>query len=93
MPTKNSRNASTVSSGNHSFEFVLRRLTGENLKPRDLFLAAKSSFDCGIEHSHARGPDIRPGAIAADEWNYGLIRNIQFSVLVIFSPAGGATSL
>src|SRR5206468_6909870 len=63
--------------GQPFIEFVLRGLTGENLKPRDLFLAAESFFDRGIEHSHTRGPDIRPGAIAADEWNYRLIRNIQ----------------
>ena len=59
-------------------EFVLRCLTGENFKPRDLFLAAKSFFDRGIEHPHARGPDVRSRAISTNEWNDGLFRNIQF---------------
>ncbi len=64
--------------GQPFIEFVLRRLTGENFKPGDLFLAAISFFDRGIEHAHARGPDVRPGAIAANERNDRLIRNIQF---------------
>ena len=59
-------------------EFVLRCLAGENFEPRDLFSAAVRFFDRGIEHAHARGPDVRPGAVAANKWNDRMIRHIQF---------------
>src|SRR4030095_1265724 len=59
-------------------EFILCRLAGVHLKPRDLLLAAVCFFDRGIEHAHARGPDVRPGSVSADKWNDRLIRHIQF---------------
>src|SRR5205807_8289406 len=58
-------------------EFVLCCLAGEHLKPCDLFSAAVCFFDCGIEHTLTRGPDVRPGSISSDKRNDRLIRDIQ----------------
>ncbi len=54
-------------------KLVLGRLAGKNFKPRDFLLAAVSFFDRGIEDAHARGPDVRPGPVAANERNHGVI--------------------
>ena len=59
-------------------EFVFRRLTGEDLEPRNLSLPAVSLFDRGIHHPHARRPDIGPGAVAANKRNHRMIRHVQF---------------
>ena len=50
-------------------------LAGKNFKPRDFLLAAVSFLDRGIEDAHARGPDVRPGPVAANERNHGVIRD------------------
>src|SRR5437870_3054877 len=59
-------------------EFVLRRLPGKNLEPRDFLPAAVSFFYRRIEHALTRRPDVRPGTISTDKWNDRLIRYIQF---------------
>src|SRR5207302_11440173 len=56
-------------------KLVLGRLAGKNFKPRDFPLAAVSFLDRGIEHARARGPDVRPGSVAANERNHGVIRD------------------
>ena len=56
-------------------EFVLRRLPGEDLEPRDLLLPAIGFLDRRIEHALARRPDITPRPVAADERNHRPIRH------------------
>ena len=62
-------------------EFVLGHLPGENFEPRNFLFTAESFLDRGIEHAHAGRPDIRSGAISANERNNWLIRNLQLSVI------------
>ena len=59
---------------------LLRRLAGEDFEPGHLPFAAIGFFDRGIEHAYARGPNIRPGPIAANKWNYRSIRHSQTSL-------------
>jgi hypothetical protein len=42
---------------------VLGLLARGHFEPRDLFLAAERLGDGGVEHTHARAPDVRAGAI------------------------------
>ena len=53
--------------GQPVIEFVLGGFAGENFEPGDLSLAAIGFLHRGIEHAFAGRPDIRPGAVAADE--------------------------
>ena len=62
-------------------ELVLGRLAGIHLEPGDLALAAVGLLHRGIEHALAGRPDIRAGAVAADEREHGVVRNVQLSVL------------
>src|SRR5207302_9946163 len=59
-------------------ELVFRRLTGEDLKPRDFLLAAIRFLDRRIEHAYTCGPNVRPSAIATDKWNDWTLRHIEF---------------
>ena len=56
-----------------------RRLTREHLHPRDLPRSAVRFLHRGIEHAHARGPDVRPGAVAADERDDGISGDFEFA--------------
>src|SRR5438552_16144307 len=53
--------------GQPSVKLILRRLTGEYLKPRNFLFAAVGFFNCRIKHPHTCRPNVRPGAIATDE--------------------------
>src|SRR5260370_33829249 len=62
-------------------EFVDRSRPGENLKPADLLFPVVCFFDRCIEDAHARGPDVRPGAVPANERNDRLVRDLQLSLV------------
>src|SRR5260370_40933408 len=62
-------------------EFVDRSRPGENLKPADLLFPVVCFFDRRIEDAHARGPDVRPGAVPANERNDRLVRDLQLSLV------------
>ena len=81
MPTRSSRNASSVSSGSQLPDLVERLLPGEHFLPNDLPLAAVGLRDRRVEHALARPPDIGPGAVAFDERNDRPIRHRQAAVL------------
>ena len=55
-------------------------LAGENLHPMNLALAAVGLLHRGVEHPHARPPDVAAGAVAFDERNDGLVGHVQFAV-------------
>ena len=67
--------------GQPFIEFVLRCLASEDFKPGDFLFAAESFFNCGIEHAHACCPNIRSGAVPADEWNDRLVRHLEGSLV------------
>ena len=70
-------------------ELVLGRLAGIHLEPGDLALAAVSLLHRGIEHALAGRPDVRAGAVAADEREEGLSGTMRFAVLDGNLAAGG----
>ena len=45
------------------------------------FLAAVRFRDCGIEHAHARAPNVRPGTVAFDEGNDRIVRDLKPAVV------------
>src|SRR5207237_2698331 len=59
-----------------AIEFVFRGLTGKDFKPGDFLFAPVSFLCCRIEDPHACRPNIRPGPIAANEWNNWTIGNV-----------------
>src|SRR5208283_2754849 len=48
-------------------EFLETFLAGEDLEPGNFALAAVSLRDCRVEYADARRPDVRAGAVAANE--------------------------
>ena len=74
-------------------ELVLGRLAGEHLEPGDLALAAVGLLHRGIEHALAGGPDVRAGAVAADEGQDGVVRDVEFAVLDGDLAAGGRSDV
>ena len=58
----------------------LRLLACVHLGPRDLLLAAVGLLDGGVQHSHRRGPDVRPRAVALDEGDDRAVRYLQLAV-------------
>ena len=67
--------------GEPVLEFLERGLPGKDFQPFDLAFAAVSLFYRRVEHAHGRRPDVRPRAVAADEGQGGIVRNIQLAVL------------
>src|ERR1019366_6172322 len=61
-------------------EFFERLFAGENLEPGNLSLAAVGFGHRRVEHAHAAGPDVRAGAVAADEGEDGIFGNGEFAV-------------
>jgi hypothetical protein len=80
MPTRNSLNASTVSSGSQVSNLFFDVFAGENLHPGDLSRAFVRLGHCLTSTPLARRPDIRAGAIPANERNDRLIRNAQLPI-------------
>ena len=76
-------------------ELVLGSFAGEDFHPGDLAFAAVGLLHRGIEHAQARGPDVRAGAVAADERNDRVVGNGEFAAgdRRSLPPAGGVTSL
>ena len=95
MPTRNSLKASIVSSGSQLSNLFLAVSPAEHLEPGDLALAAVGLLHRRIEHALAGRPDVRPGAVAADEGKDRVVRDVQFAVLEwkFLPPAGGVMSL
>ena len=60
-------------------EFVLGSFAGEHFKPGNLAFAAISLLHRGIKHALAGGPDVRPGAVTANERENGVVRHIQLA--------------
>ncbi len=80
MPTRNSLKASTVSSGSQVLNCLKALLAGEDLEPGDFAFAAVGLLDGGVEDPLAGGPDVRPGAVAANEGNDGMVGNVEFAL-------------
>jgi hypothetical protein len=59
---------------------VKRFFSGQNLLPLYFLLSLVGFFYGSIENSYRSTPDIGPGAIAFDEWDNGLIRNLEDSI-------------
>ena len=62
-------------------ELVLGGFAGKNFKPGNLAFAAVSLLHRGIEHTDAGRPDVRAGAVAADEGQGGVGRDVELAVL------------
>ena len=75
MPTRYSLNASTVSSGSQLLNFLKPSSPAKTSNQEILRLAAVGLLHRRVEHAHAGRPDVRPGAVAADEGDDGIIRN------------------
>src|SRR5271166_4060099 len=60
---------------------VLCRLARENFKPGNFPRALIGLFDRSVEHPFASCPDIRTGAISADERNDWIVRTLDYSVV------------
>ena len=52
---------------------------GEHFHPCDFLFAAVRFRDGRIHHPDARAPDVRPGAVAFDEWNDRIVGNDELS--------------
>src|SRR5206468_3436934 len=59
--------------GQPVIELPERGFAGEDLEPGDLALAGVGLLHRRVEHALAGGPNVRPGAVTADEWNDGMI--------------------
>jgi hypothetical protein len=70
-------------------EFVLGGFAGKNLEPGNFPLAGVGLGHRGIEHADAGGPDVRAGAVAADERDDGVVRHVEFAVFNVNFFAGG----
>src|SRR5688572_29419401 len=68
-------------------EFVLGGFAREHFEPGDLAFAAVGLFHRCVENALARRPDIRSGAVTADERNDRVFWNVKFSVLNRDFPA------
>ena len=89
MPTRNSRKASTVSSGSQVPTLSNDFWPGVDLHPGDLALAAVGLRDRGVEHAHAGAPDVGAGAVALDEGDDRLVGHLELAVLDGDLRAGG----
>src|SRR5262249_18492757 len=58
-------------------ERLVRLLAGEHLVPVDLAGGPVRLADRGVEHAHARAPDVGPGAVALDVAEDGVARDLQ----------------
>src|SRR5207248_10447139 len=58
-------------------EFVLGRLTREHFEPCYFLFVAERFLYRGIEHAHARRPNVGAGAIASDARNDRVVRHIE----------------
>ena len=56
---------------------VVGFLPGQNFFPRDAALAPVGGLHGGVDHALGRSPDVRPGAVADDVGNDGVIRHPQ----------------
>jgi hypothetical protein len=75
-------------------EFFEGLLAREDLEPGNLAFAAVSLVDGRVEHPLAGGPNIRPGAVAADERDDGMIGHTSLPwAMEILPPAGGVMFL
>ena len=61
-------------------EALLGGFAGINFEPGDFALATIGLLDGGFEDSMAGGPDVGSRAVAADEWDYGIIWNDELAV-------------
>ena len=81
MPTRYSRKASTVSSGSQ-LPNCLKAFSPAKTSIQAIFRrAAVGLRDRGVEDAHAGAPDVGPGAVALDERDDGLVRDLQLAVL------------
>ena len=75
--------------GQPRIESLERFLACEDFHPGDLAGAAVRLFHRRIEDAHARSPDVRPGAVAADERDDRMIGDGQLAALDGHFFAGG----
>jgi hypothetical protein len=57
-----------------------RLLAGVDLPPVDLALAAVGLLDGGVEHAHGGLPDVAAGAVALDEGDDRVVRDLELAV-------------
>src|SRR6185436_8699549 len=62
-------------------ELVLGGFAGKDFEPSNFSLAAVSLLHRCVEDALAGSPDVRPGAVAANERNNGVIRHVEFAGL------------
>ena len=62
-------------------EFVLGRFARKHFEPRNLALAPIGLLHRRIEHTDAGGPDVRPGAVTANERENGIVRHLELAIL------------
>src|SRR5258708_36608807 len=60
-------------------ELLEGNFTREDLEPGNLAPARVGLLHCGIEHALAGGPDVRPGAVTADEGEDRLFGNAELA--------------
>src|ERR1051326_7603239 len=77
IPTKYSRNASTVSSGSQLSNLSFAAWPGKTSNHAIFLFPAISFFDRSIKDALARGPYIGASAIAANKRDHRLVRDIQ----------------
>ena len=83
METRNSRSASTVSSGSHSLHMVNAFSPANTSIHEILALAAIGLGHRGVEDAHRGAPDVGAGAVAFDERDDRLVGDLQLPVLVL----------
>src|SRR3990172_1886311 len=65
-------------------------LAGQNLLPHDPFTAAEGFLNGGVDHPHARAPDVGAGAVPLDEGDGGVIGDVKPAILELDPmPRGG----
>src|SRR5262245_38985167 len=76
-------------------KFLMRFLSRKNFIPDDLPLSLIGFGDRRVEHALGRPPDIRAGAVAFDEGNDRVVRNLRFPVFDAdrFAFCGGSYSV
>ncbi len=70
-------------------ELVFGRFSGKHFKPRNFPFAAVGLLYYRVEHAYARGPNVRAGAVAANERENGVVRHVELAVLDRNFPTRG----
>ena len=69
--------------GQPLFESIEGFFAGEHFVPGDSAFTVISMVDCGVKNAARRSPDVPAGAVAFDERNDRIVRNLQFAAGII----------